>query len=84
MLLSMTDPALTPRSQSVWAAELIKQDRLDRAEIARRTGVTRNMLARMLTCRSHVTGTQARAAAEAAGLRVVERGLHAFTMEVGS
>ncbi len=83
MLLSMTDPNITPRSQQIWAAE-IESRHADRATLARILGVTRNRVARMLTCRSHVTGTQARAAAEAAGLRVVERGRDAFTMEVGS
>jgi hypothetical protein len=77
----MTEANLTIRSQQIWAAEL---ELADRAEIARKTGVTRNMLARMLTCRSRVTGAQARTAAEAAGFRAVERGLHAFTMEAGS
>jgi hypothetical protein len=81
MLLSMTDPNITPRSQAVWSAQL---EHADRAEIARMTGVTRHRLARMLTCRSHVTGSQARAIAEAAGMRVVEQGRDAFTMEVGS
>jgi hypothetical protein len=77
----MTETMLTPRSQEKWAAEL---ELADRAEIARMTGITRQKLARMLTGRSHVTSAQARAAAEVAGFRVVERGLHAFTMEAGS
>jgi DNA-binding phage protein len=77
----MTDPDLTIRSQQIRAAEL---ERADRAEIARKTGVSRQKLARMLTCRSNVSGSQARAAATAAGFRVVERGLHAFTMEAAS
>jgi hypothetical protein len=79
----MTDPNLTPRSQEKWAAELERVN-ADRAELSRQTGVTRQKLARMLTCRSNVSGSQARAAATAAGFRVVERGLHAFTMEAGS
>jgi hypothetical protein len=63
----MTSPDLTPRSQAIWAAEL-ESVNADRSELARRLGTTRQLLARMLTCRSRVTDTQA-------------RGLHAFTME---
>lgn len=79
--MPVSPDSLTPRSQQVWSAQL---ERADRAEIARRTGHTRNMLARYLTCSSPVGNSDARTIAEAAGLRVVERGRDAFTMEVGS
>ncbi len=77
----MTEANLTIRSQEKWAADL---ELADRAEIARMLGIHRQKLARMLTCRSNISGSMAREAAKAAGFRVVERGLHAFTMEAGS